>query len=280
MFGQQRSFDAPVQIVDNLSAVDLLREIADPLPQSPNLSSHVAMLLPLVFLPAMPCDGRMYADQLEGLADLVIPTVRVLAHATFADSAESLLDSIDGAFILAGTAYGGCLAIEVLARAPERIRGLWLMNCQPGVPPHPDVVRTTSRRIRAGEHERVIAEFAENAIPSEDVESRAAFVQMARDAGADLFARQSDATLTRSDRWSTLAMSTIPTLLIWGNADRFVPVDIGFRIAGSMPHARFVSLQGCGHFPTLERPSVCTEISRRWLMEQVIDGPVRGIAAR
>lgn len=218
----------------------------------------------------MPCDGRMYAKQIQGLADLVIPTVRILAHATFADSAKSLLASVDGPFILAGTAYGGCLAMELLARAPERIRGLWLMNCQPGVHPCPEFVRATSRRIRTGEHEQVIAEFAENAIPAADVESRATFVQMARDSGADVFARQSDATLTRSDRWSTLAASTVPTLLIWGEADRFVPVDIGLRMSGLMPHARFQSLEGCGHFPTLERPSLCVEIARRWLIEQVV----------
>jgi pimeloyl-ACP methyl ester carboxylesterase len=222
----------------------------------------------------------MYADQLERLSDLVAPSVHVLAYPTFAESAESLLLSIDGPFIIAGTAYGGCLAMEVLARAPERVRGIWLMNCQPGAHPYPDVVRATSRRIRTGEHEQVIAEFAESAIPSEDVGSRAAFVQMARDTGSDMFARQSDATLTRSDRWSTLATSTIPTLLIWGKADRFVPVDVGLHIAKMMPHARFESLEGCGHFPTLERPSICTDISRRWLIEQVVDSHVQSIESR
>jgi pimeloyl-ACP methyl ester carboxylesterase len=231
---------------------------------------RLPMPLPFVFLPAMPCDGRMYAHQLEGLSDLVTPSVRILAHATFAESAENLLASIDGKFIISGTAYGGCLAMEVLARAPDRVLGIWLMNCQPGVHPLPDVVRTTSRRIRTGEHERVVQEFAEHAIPADDVDSRAAFVQMARDAGADVFARQSDATLTRSDRWSTLAESKIPALLVWGEADRFVPIDVGRRIATLMPHAHFVSLGGCGHFPTLERPSVCTELARRWLIEQVI----------
>ncbi|WP_423760503.1 alpha/beta fold hydrolase [Burkholderia sp. NLJ2] len=228
------------------------------------------MSLPLIFLPAMPCDGRMYADQIDALEDLALPTVRILARATFAESAETLLTSTSGDFILAGTAYGGCLAMEVLARAPDRVRGLWLMNCQPGTHPDPEGVRATSRRIRAGEHERVIAEFAENAIPACDGTSRAAFMQMAREAGADLFARQSDATLTRSDHWSTLASSKVPTLLVWGAADRFVPVDVGRRIAGLMPHARFESIDGCGHFPTLERPAPCTAIAREWLIESVL----------
>ncbi|MEX3691912.1 alpha/beta fold hydrolase [Paraburkholderia sp. BR14263] len=228
------------------------------------------MPLPLIFLPAMPCDGRMYAEQVHGLKDLVSASVCVLTQSTFAESAESLLASTKGPFILAGTAYGGCLAMEVLARCPDRVHGIWLMNCQPGVHPNPDVARATSQRIRSGEHERVIAEFAEHAIPSQDVVSRAAFVQMARDAGAEVFARQSDATLTRSDHWPTLAASRIPTLLVWGDADRFVPVSVGRRIATLIPHARFVSLEGCGHFPTLERPSLCTELARRWLVESAL----------
>lgn len=225
------------------------------------------MPLPLVFLPAMPCDARMYAAQVDGLRDLVLPSVHVLSYPTFAESAGHLLSVLEGPFILAGTAYGGGLALEVLATMPDRVRGLWLMNCQPGAHPDPAAARATSRRIRSGEHERVIAEFAGNAIPADGIAARTTFVQMARDAGADLFARQSDATATRMDRWSTLASTQIPTLLVWGNADRFVPVDVGRRIAASMPHARFESIDGCGHFPTLERPSLCTAIARQWLIE-------------
>lgn len=264
--GQFRSIDEPPKIADNLS--DRTFEVNQTI--QPTGALPAPMSLPLIFLPAMPCDERMYADQVEGLKDLVSPSVQVLSHATFAESAKSLLDRASDTFILAGTAYGGCLAMEVLAQAPDRVRGLWLMNCQPGAHPNPDSVRTTSRRIRSREHQCVIAEFAENAIPVEDTASRAVFVQMARDAGADLFARQSDATLTRLDRWATLASCEIPTLLLWGEADRFVSIDIGRRMATLMPHARFVSLEGCGHFPTLERPSICTEVARQWLVESCL----------
>ncbi|WP_256990077.1 alpha/beta fold hydrolase [Burkholderia sp. AU15512] len=66
----------------------------------------------------------MYADQVDALKDLVSPTVKILAQPTFAESAEQLLASTSSEFILAGTAYGGCLAMEVLARAPDRVRGL------------------------------------------------------------------------------------------------------------------------------------------------------------
>jgi pimeloyl-ACP methyl ester carboxylesterase len=223
--------------------------------------------LPVFFLPAMPCDERMYQAMLNHLADIIDPTVSVLAEPTFSDSARLLLSCAPDRFVLAGTAYGGCLALEVLSVAPERISGLWLMNCNPGVHPDPKSVRHTSSRIRNGDHRAVINEFAESAIPESDPASRQMFRAMAMESGAELFARQSDASLTRLDQWKTLETASVPTLLIWGSADRFVPLEIGQRIAGAVPHASFHSLTGCGHFPALERPLECAEIARKWIAD-------------
>jgi hypothetical protein len=46
--GHQRSVDDPGEIVDNLRGLAWLREVANALPPSANLSSEVAMPLPLV----------------------------------------------------------------------------------------------------------------------------------------------------------------------------------------------------------------------------------------
>ena len=172
------------------------------------------MLLPLIFLPAMPCDARMYADQVDALKDLVSPTVKILAQPTFAECrADPCIDkqcvhscgygirrmSRDGSARESTGPRSWALADELSAGEFIRIR-------TPFVPPAGAFVP---------ESERVIAEFAEQAIPARDGTSRASFMQMARDAGSDLFARQSDASLTRSDHWSTLAASKVPTLLVW-----------------------------------------------------------------
>ena len=57
--------------------------------------------------------------------------------------------------------------------------------------PNPCTARKIRTRIRRGEHENVIGEFAENATRADGNASRAAFVRMARDSGTDLVARQS-----------------------------------------------------------------------------------------
>ena len=144
------------------------------------------------------------------------------------------------------------------------------MNCNPGAHPDPANVRLTSARIRNGGHEDVLREFSEKAIPCTDTESRALFVQMGRDAGPELFARQSDAALTRQDHWGTLPSLSMPTLLIWGAADGFVPAEIGKQMAHALPDARLEVLPGCGHFPSIERPDETTILARKWLQQRFL----------
>jgi pimeloyl-ACP methyl ester carboxylesterase len=47
---------------------------------------------------------------------------------------------------------------------------------------------------------------------------------------------------------------TIPTLLIWGTADRIFPVAAAQRLQEAMPKARLVEIRGAGHCPQFERP--------------------------
>jgi pimeloyl-ACP methyl ester carboxylesterase len=46
----------------------------------------------------------------------------------------------------------------------------------------------------------------------------------------------------------------IPTLVLWGEADRVVKPDYGKAFAAAIPGARFTTINGAGHFPHLEQP--------------------------
>ena len=46
----------------------------------------------------------------------------------------------------------------------------------------------------------------------------------------------------------------LPTLLIWGEEDRVVPLENGRRLAGDLPRANLVTLPGVGHLPPEEAP--------------------------
>ena len=45
-----------------------------------------------------------------------------------------------------------------------------------------------------------------------------------------------------------------PTLVVWGEDDRFVTPEYGRAYAGRIPGSRFVSIAGAGHYPHVERP--------------------------
>ena len=55
---------------------------------------------------------------------------------------------------------------------------------------------------------------------------------------------------------------SIPVLVIASDCDRMVPLNVSQEMAGKLPNAKFVSLEGCGHFQHIEQTSqVATELS-------------------
>jgi pimeloyl-ACP methyl ester carboxylesterase/mannose-6-phosphate isomerase-like protein (cupin superfamily) len=51
-----------------------------------------------------------------------------------------------------------------------------------------------------------------------------------------------------------LASVTVPVLVIWGEADRIIPVEHGRAYAKAIPNARFLLLPESGHLPQMEAP--------------------------
>lgn len=51
-----------------------------------------------------------------------------------------------------------------------------------------------------------------------------------------------------------------PTLLLWGEDDRVVPLIVGKRLHELLPNAYFECLPDCGHIPQEEQPSTCAAL--------------------
>lgn len=61
---------------------------------------------------------------------------------------------------------------------------------------------------------------------------------------------------------ASLSSVTIPTTVIWGDADPFFPVAVGQRTAAAIPGARYVELADCGHFVPEEQPALVASAIR------------------
>ena len=48
--------------------------------------------------------------------------------------------------------------------------------------------------------------------------------------------------------------SDLPTMVIWGDQDRIIPVEHGYAVHEARPGSRLEVLAGVGHFPHVERP--------------------------
>jgi pimeloyl-ACP methyl ester carboxylesterase len=232
--------------------------------------------LPLVLLPALLCDDELYHAQIADLADVAQPMVLSAPAASLAEAARDVLRRVPERFALAGTSAGGNLALEVVATAPARVAGLWLMGCNPGAHPDPEEAGRFSARARAGEFDAVVEEMVALAVHAEGPRGREAadtLRRMAHRYGAEAFARVNDSLRTRPARWPTLDALRCPTLLLWGRQDQFAAVDRANAIAARVASAHLVVLEECGHLPTLEQSEAATRAARQWL--RTIDEPGR-----
>ena len=226
---------------------------------------------PLLLLPGLLLDERLFAAQIEGLADIAEPRVGDLREAeTMAELAEQALATAPDRFALCGLSMGGYLALEMVCRAPERVSKLALLDTQARADPPEILERRLAQIAQAGRggFDQVLAQLLPLAVHPErqaDPALMGAVEAMARDAGPEVFVRQQRAIMSRADLTSALGAIVCPTLVLCGRQDELTPVDRHEEMAAAIPTATLVVLPRCGHLSPLERPAEVTAQLRLWL---------------
>src|SRR5687767_2471478 len=62
-------------------------------------------------------------------------------------------------------------------------------------------------------------------------------------------------------------LGPVPTLVVWGERDRTVPLEHGRQAHELIPHSRFETLPRAAHFPNLEDPAGLADVLENWLAE-------------
>jgi len=84
---------------------------------------------PVVFVPGMMCDARLFAPQIADLSrDRVVSVAPITRGDRIEEIASGLLDHLPRRFALAGLSMGGIVAMEILRRAPDRVTRIALMD--------------------------------------------------------------------------------------------------------------------------------------------------------
>lgn len=226
---------------------------------------------PLLMLPGMMCDARLFLPQIGALSagrSVMVPEIS--GKDSIAALATQVLDQAPPRFALAGLSMGGIVAMEMLHQQPGRIAGLALMNTNPRAE-LPEVREGRQAQIDAARRGGMMALMAERMFPLYSLGPDAGITdiaaRMARDLGPDVFVRQSLALRDRQDRSRTLRESRLPTLILGAMQDRLCPPERHHFMAALMPHARLVMLDDAAHLTTLERADETCAALKDWLEE-------------
>lgn len=227
--------------------------------------------VPLMLLSGLMTDVRIWGAQIESLS---AQYPLYLAHTGEADSVEGMAEAVlDGAppvFALAGHGLGGMVAIEMMRRAPERIDriALFCTNCLAETPPMAAERALRIARAKAGRLADAMAEeVPESALaPGEYRPMIAGFLaEMALEMGEAHYLRQARALQRRPDQQRTLRQIKVPTLICCGEHDTlYLPRRHEF-MAGLVPRAKLVVIEGAGHLPMVEQPGAVTKALAQWM---------------
>ena len=121
---------------------------------------------PLVFLPGMMCDARLFGPQIAELsADTAVMVAPITQGERIEEIASGLLHQLPNRFALAGLSMGGIVAMEVLRRAPERVSRIALLDTNP-LAETPQVAATREPQIVAARAGRLLDVMRDEMKPS------------------------------------------------------------------------------------------------------------------
>jgi pimeloyl-ACP methyl ester carboxylesterase len=214
----------------------------------------------LLLLPGLTNDARVWQGVADRLADVAsVRVAELTAHATMPELALDVLATAPARFALAGLSMGGYCALEIVARAPERVMALGLVDTS-ARPDTPEGRANREKQIARVPDE--LATIVEELLPKWVHPSRlddhavADIVRaMARDVGADAFARQQRAIMSRADSRPRLAGIRCPTVVVCGREDALLPLEVHEEMARGIPGAQLRVIEACGHLAPLERPA-------------------------
>jgi pimeloyl-ACP methyl ester carboxylesterase len=161
--------------------------------------------------------------------------------------------------VLAGESMGALTVLAAALERPDRFAGLVIV----------DGVTATSgtandhAQVRAG-YSSYVSGFVDACVPETDSDHL-------RRWGRQILLRadpESAARMLESHDVPRLAPDLtrvcVPTLVIHGDRDAIVPLEVGRATAAAIPDAELVVITGAGHVPTVTRPHAVVEAISQW----------------
>ncbi|MEL6915660.1 MAG: alpha/beta fold hydrolase [Pseudomonadota bacterium] len=231
---------------------------------------------PVVFLPGMMCDARLFAPQLDSLSrERAVMVAPICIGDRIEEIASNVLTAAPAKFALCGLSMGGIVAMEVIRRAPDRVTRIALLDTNPlsETPERAAAREPQMVRVKAGRLAEVMRDEMKPQYLAQGPHRHAVLdlcMDMAVTLGPEVFLRQSRALQRRRDQQSTLRKIKCPALVMCGEHDTLCTPDRHHFMAELIPYATFKVVGSAGHLPPLEQPQVTTDLLRDWLRQPFV----------
>ena len=228
-------------------------------------------MTPLVLLPGMMCDERLFAPQISEFSkQREVHFAQLSGHETITELATDVLNNAPPVFALAGLSMGGIVAMEVLSQAADRVERLALLDTNP-LAELSDVAKRRGPQIdavKSGQLKEIIRDEMKPNYLFDGVkktETLKLCMDMALDIGPDAFIRQSIALRDRVDQKNTLRKYKRPALVLCGRHDVLCPLERHELMHTLLENSKLEIIEDAGHLPTLEQPKITTMALISWL---------------
>ena len=211
-------------------------------------------MVAVILVPGHLCAGDwLYAPQIEALAGRRILLADTTRNDTVGGMADRLLAQAPERFAIAGLSMGGMVAMEVIARAPERVVAACLMDTDPTAA-RPREVEWRRNLLDEGFATYVDTFVGRFFLHDEDEAARLGSEIRARmlDTPEPIARAQAHALDTRREMVPLIAGFPRPVEILVGEEDRVCPPRLHKLLADAMPAARLTGIRACGHIATLE----------------------------
>lgn len=228
----------------------------------------------LVLLHGFTQDSRVWRPQLESLSrhfTLIAWDAPGAGQSSdppetfgIGDWAHTLAEHLDVCGVqqahILGLSWGGLLAQEFYRRHAERVLSLVLADTYAGwkgslpepIPQERLAACLQDASLPPSDFVQKYLSGMFSEFPSQEIQDQLAVIM------ADfhpLGFRLMATALAQADTRDLLPNIRVPTLLIWGDADKRSPVSVAYQMRDAMPAARLAIISGAGHVSNLEAPT-------------------------
>lgn len=224
-----------------------------------------------LLIPGTLCDERLYSPLQAGWAERgLAPKVRVANLHTLPMGIDAWwraqLSDLAGPLDVLGFSLGGVLALDLLARAPERVRRLMLVasNPMPGSALHRERVQAQRTQWTNDGPVAVADAMLNEASPRAVSSVRTRVREMAAATPSTAFVAQGDLNANRPDGTYALSQWRGPLQLVSGQLDPWCGDDKQALMLHAHPQAHWLSMPETGHYLPLEQPQALAQISAKF----------------